>query len=887
MTAEQSGLERMQEAVEVFLAWKAREDRESPEALLEEHAGLRELLEPLLEDCTDGALSASGDSASAHEGGRRRVFGDFRIVRELGRGGMGVVYEAEQASLDRRVALKVLPAAFAQEPKAIARFKREALTAARLEHQGIVRVLAVGSHEDIPYYAMELIDGVPLHLVLRHFRKHGAPSSGLGFARLVRDMLDDDAPKTRSSTQTGTRTERWKDGFVETLVAIAADVCEALAHAHTAGIVHRDVKPSNLMLRADGSVVLTDFGLAREYGLPSATLTGEFAGTPHYVSPEQARGQTAELGPASDVFSFGATLYEILTLEKPFDAATTHDVLEAIRRRDPADPSRSGRVPADLAAIVLKCLEKEPQKRYSSCSDVLTDLEAFRRFRPVTARRPGPVDRARRFVRRRPLESTLAVAGVLLTALAVYLITTSDERTRGQEIVTQEMIERELERGFIEVFARREKVARAHFRRVLDVDPTNAYALVGISWLVPERDQIEKTHAIVQAALKLDPENRATMRLDSAFRAFRGEQSAVVEMKETLGEPHDSAECFVAGCLNTPGVGSIRRENDMEKCASLFRRAIERSHRARLVHYIQWAMTVGRARKSDGVVETQRTLEILWPDSAMATAVGALALHFHDNDRAIEAYERALELDPELMLAYSGLANAYAIKREPEKALAIITRALEIDPDNHEMYFLRCIHHSQMGDYAAAVRAGRRAVEMFDTNSQYFVELGVAVERDVDDNDPADVRRGRLEALEIARKAAEISPWYDRAHRGIARLCKLLGDEEGEREEYLRWVRRNPGGAWAHMEFARYLLDQENPSPADLRLALRAARRSNRLYATDAGLILVLARALDANGKREEARAAVARAKQHMPDKPSERREIEQLLEEVELALGG
>src|SRR5262245_21512748 len=264
-----------------------------------------------------------------------RTIGDFRILRELGRGGMGVVYDAEQVSLKRRVALKVLAAHVTLRRESVERFQREASTAARLKHPGIVEVYTVGEHDGTHYFAMERVEGEPLDRVLERARaERRAPSSGEEIRAAARVVLQ---------------------------------IAEALAYAHESGVLHRDVKPSNVLLRPDGSAVLTDFGLAREESLESLTASGELVGTPHYVSPERATGGAASEDARSDLFALGVTLYECLSLRRPFEGPSAAAVLANVVRKEP-EPLRSANpaVPRDLATIAHKLLQKSPADRYPS-----------------------------------------------------------------------------------------------------------------------------------------------------------------------------------------------------------------------------------------------------------------------------------------------------------------------------------------------------------------------------------------------------------------------------------------------------------------------------------------------------------------------------------------
>ena len=370
------GLERLGTALDLYASWNESED-ESWAQFLVRHEEYRDLLEQVADGYRDSALTLSPDSSSIHlskESGSAmagRQLGDFRIVRELGRGGMGVVYEAQQISLDRRVALKVLIGDHLVDPVWIARFKREAATIAKLKHNNIISVLAVGSEDGLHYFAMELIEGAALNKVFETVRTRELASlTGSSIEMAVRHAaLDDKATQGGSESSDGSHA--WQRGYIETLVELIAQVAEALQHTHDSNVIHRDVKPGNILVRLDGRAVLTDFGLAREEGLPSMTHTGQFAGTPFYVSPEQALARLKHLDHRTDIYSLGATLYELVTLKRPFDGDSTHEILQRIISGDPTDPQKVNRhLPADLAAVILKAMEKTPAHRYQTAAEM-------------------------------------------------------------------------------------------------------------------------------------------------------------------------------------------------------------------------------------------------------------------------------------------------------------------------------------------------------------------------------------------------------------------------------------------------------------------------------------------------------------------------------------
>jgi tRNA A-37 threonylcarbamoyl transferase component Bud32 len=338
-----------------------------------------------------------------------RRYGDFRVLGELGRGAMGAVYDAEQVSTGRRVALKVLHPHIAGEPAAASRFRREARTASALVHPGIVPVLDCGETDGTAWLAMARIDGRSLQRLLA----------------AAEDRRDVDHARARELLGAPVR-----------LASALADIADALAFAHDQGVVHRDIKPANLMRGDDGSMVVLDFGLAtaREADAPSLTRTGDLLGTPLYMAPEQAHG--AENGTArSDVYALGAVLYECLCGAPPVAPGPLAAVLDAILNRPAVDPRRRRPgVPAELARIALQCLEKDPRDRYASAAALAADLRRFAAGEAVHARGSGWLQRSARAVRRRPARAVwpLVVGLSLLTTLLVWGLAAR----RGAQVVT-------------------------------------------------------------------------------------------------------------------------------------------------------------------------------------------------------------------------------------------------------------------------------------------------------------------------------------------------------------------------------------------------------------------------------------------------------------------
>jgi tetratricopeptide (TPR) repeat protein len=333
---------------------------------------------------------------------------EFEIGREVGKGSMGVVFEARVRATGQRVALKVLPPSLTLTERALARFLREGRIMARVRHPDIVGFFDQGTRGRLHWFAMEFVDGVTLQ-------------------------------------------ERLQVGPLPVRQAceICARVGRALQFAHDHGVVHRDVKPGNLMLRAapggtatpsdHAGVAITDFGLARETGTGSMTDSGAIVGTPMYMAPEQVLGGSAQANTLGDVYSLGATLYTLVTGQPPFDGPTAQSVLKAVLEQEPKAPSRLRRdLPDAVEAIVQKAMDRDPGKRYGSAQELAEDLERFLRGERVHARRRGPFARAGRWVARRPLPAFLLLLVVLLSLGALLL-----ERDRSQRAVQQALAEAE------------------------------------------------------------------------------------------------------------------------------------------------------------------------------------------------------------------------------------------------------------------------------------------------------------------------------------------------------------------------------------------------------------------------------------------------------------
>src|SRR6266850_7414745 len=316
----------------------------------------------------DNAKPTSGVKEAVRAATMLGELGDYELLEEIGRGAQGVVFRARQKSLNRTVALKVISLGqWASKPH-LKRFRLEAEAAARLEHPGIVPIHEVGERDGSCYFSMKFVEGGQLDEVVRH-----TPMSIRQTAELI------------------------------------AKVARIVQYAHEHGILHRDIKPGNILLDAKGEPHLTDFGLARLVETESTvTRTLEVLGTPSYMAPEQAAANNTQLTSATDVYGLGAVLYQLLTGHPPFAGGTTYETIKLLLETDPRQPRLwNPKVDRDVSTICLKCLEKDPKRRYSSALALAEDLERWLKHEPILARRTGIFARGRKWIRRNPTTAVL------------------------------------------------------------------------------------------------------------------------------------------------------------------------------------------------------------------------------------------------------------------------------------------------------------------------------------------------------------------------------------------------------------------------------------------------------------------------------------------------
>jgi serine/threonine protein kinase len=480
---------RIVEALEEYMLAVEAGDRPNRQSFLARHGEIAEILAGCLDGmealhvaASSSVHSASGGALPASPAGGWQPgtpLGDFRILREVGRGGMGVVYEAEQLSLGRRIALKVLPFAFTLDTRQLQRFKNEARAASQLHHNNIVPIYSVGCERGVHFYAMQYIEGQTLAEVIQDLRRVAA-----------KEKASPSPARTRAGRRTsaGEPTERRRPraestgpyvgarsgknapaglagsaaaadtaggpvgalatsysaggpGFFRAVAKLGVQAAEALEHAHAYGVVHRDIKPGNLLVDPHGHLWITDFGLAQFQSDTALTQTGDLLGTLRYMSPEQAMAKRGLVDHRTDIYSLGVTLYELLTREPPYDGRDREELLRQIAFDDPRAPRRwNPQIPGDLETIVLKAMAKRVEDRYATAQELAEDLRRFLEDKPILARRPTPLERLAKLARR---HKGVAVAAVALLLLAAVGFGVSTWLVAREQLNTQAALERE------------------------------------------------------------------------------------------------------------------------------------------------------------------------------------------------------------------------------------------------------------------------------------------------------------------------------------------------------------------------------------------------------------------------------------------------------------
>jgi serine/threonine-protein kinase len=654
----------------------------------------------------------------------------YEVEALLGRGGMGIVYKARHLRLNRRVALKMLITGAYAGQQERARFQHEAEAVAGLHHAHIVQVYDVGEHQGWPYFTMELLEGGSLAQALA-----GTPQ-----------------PAGRAA---------------ELLIALA----EAMQVAHRGGIVHRDLKPANILLAAEGTPKVADFGLARHFdGEPTMTLSGTRIGTPSYMAPEQVTGKAGTIGPATDIYALGALLYEMLTGRPPFRGETAAETERQVINDEPVAPSRlNTKVPRDLETICLKCLAKEPQRRYAGAAALAEDLRRFEEGRPIQARPVGWGGRLWRWGRRKPTAAALLVTALALAGLSVGggFWLERQQAERRAETARREGRQSKAAEAVLEQSAALQKKGRwPEARVVLEGAPS----LVDTPALADLRERVAQALADAQMVTELEEirlsllEGRAPSGNLLYAEAFREYGIALPEPEVAAAQIRNSAIRETLLAFLHDWLLFWASDADKDRLRAMLDRADDDDWRRRL------RKTLGGTYDHGERMDLLRARQA--PDQP-PLILGGLA--YAILNRGVEGEEaRALvraaqQRHPdEFWINYH--LGYILLKERPQEAIGYFRAAVAGRPDSSQAHIMlgRALHDA--GDTDGAVAAFRTAIP-FASNLAVARDLARALAR----------RGGLEEARGLWAKQLEASPPAYDPWDGYAPLCAFLRNEEAYR----------------------------------------------------------------------------------------------------------
>jgi serine/threonine protein kinase len=689
-----------------------------------EHAAQARVLLPTLQRLAE-LSRASISSAPTGEPLPLGELGDYRIVREIGRGGMGVVYEAEQISLPRRVALKVLPFAAVMDPRHLQRFKNEARAAASLDHPNVVKVYGVGCERGVHFIALQFVDGRSMADLIRE-RRYGPttdppPIGDPDPTRTFAADMTDHTPKVTRPTATSPKTPL-DAAFVRRVTEWGIEAAEALEHAHGLGIVHRDIKPGNLLIDGRGEIFVADFGLAKIATDPGVTATGDMLGTLRYMSPEQAGAQHDLVDHRADIYSLGVTLYELLTLTPAFEGADRQSILTRISNTDPVAPRKlDRRIPHDLETVILKAMEKDPSRRYQSAREFSDDLRRVACGEPVWARRARYLERSARWARR---HSAAMWAGVVFLAMIAGVSATAafvvwqQKREKDQALEEKSNALTEKEQAFFEGQKQRNRAA-SNLNQLLNsmgelLQHLHRKELADI----PRIDEIRRS-----LAEKIQSSYERYVNIDSNDRIFRYETARAYISLSSIHELQGNAEKAWELVVNAAALAEALTV-DYPEDPSYWKLL---GHNR---HYLALGLE-DRNLIEPSLVERRKALlafeKVMWLDpegwsafnNAACVLLSSKSAEHRDPVRAIDLAERAIELAPRRESCWNTLGTAHYRAGNLEDAVKALNESLHCSKGGvgsaYTLFYL-AMSHSCLGRNHEGRMKYEQACDWMDQN---------------------------------------------------------------------------------------------------------------------------------------------------------------------------
>lgn len=777
----------------------------------------------------------------ADAGGVPQRLGEYRLLRRLGGGGMGVVYLAEQASLGRQVAIKLIRPELLWLAGSRTRFRREAEAIAKLQHPAIVPVHTAGEIDGIPFFVMDHVVGASLAGVLAALQ--GRTPDHLG--------VDDLAAALQAAAQLPAAPGLPFTGpWWHIAGTIARQVADAVAHAHERGVLHRDLKPSNVMLGRDGRVQLVDFGLARGQGDAELTRPGTPLGSLAYMAPEQVVGR-ADIDGRADVYGLGVTLYELLTLHSPFLAGDSESTRARVLAANAAGPrTRYRALPRDLEIVCLHAMAPEPEQRYPTMAAFARDLANALSHAPIAARRAGPWLRLVRFRRRHPATATLLAVLLLGLPMTGWLVANHfAERTvvqLGIDTAQGARIAGVLQQGWTS-YRTAPRRALACFAEVLQLAPEHPLAVLGSCLATSQQGDRAK----VEAVLAQHPTVVARFPMFALVpRMLQFDGSAPFPLPDDAAIPATPIDWFLVGLAARQraelGDAAARR-----RALACFDQCIQLSPTPEFVFFASRCEALVALGDHERGRQAVQVLTTRWPDSACALAVAASAIKHADPQLAEELLERALQIDPDELFAWLQLGRLRFMQGDKPGYLAAIERVFELRPDDAEVLTelarARLVTHDVDGALAAITEALRTGDPLPEIHLVHGSVLAEAAR-------PEAAFAAWARAEQLAPRSSE--PCYYRAQ---VRIQQERYDEAIA--ELRQAIAREPDNAVLHASLAIACRRAHDP-----KAALAAALRASELAPDHAPWRLELAFAQWRAGELGPAKANLQQVVAAMPD---------------------
>ena len=784
--------------------------------------------------------------------------GHYRIVGELGRGGQAVVYRAEDTRLNRAVALKVMKGLGPETEDVLARFQREAEITSRLDHPGICPVYEIGL-DDIPFIAMRLVEGESLAKRLSQAKSGDVDSTTESFVSWEedetthRDEGDEKSEPSSAPTQAGD---------LMASVHFIEKMARALHVAHEAGVIHRDIKPGNIMVTAEREPVLLDFGLAREEESegPTLTQTGDLMGTPAYMSPEQLTGQRIRLDRRTDVYSLGVTLYEALTLQRPFDRPTREALYNAILTEEPSGVRRlNTSIPRDLAVVVETALQKNRDRRYQTALEFAEELRRVRHHEPILARPVGPLGRVLRWARRRPAAAALvAVLIMTLPTVAALMTAYLKDQPRVEEARLarlEEAKDRVLSEASFELAERRPDKALGLFKSVMEMEGGSPEAVAGITLAHLRLRNAEAALETLDKHGAVLGDGAAAVLLRVSALSVSGRVTEAKTLLASAPSPRTSFDYHVLAERSFPADDGS--ESDFQVPLFLVNQAILRSDGPRLMYFELRAYAAGRAKARSVALETASVLRERWPRAASAHLYAGIALgNVAEDDSslrgdAIAAYREAIRLKPGYASAHVSLGVALYAMGKFDAAVATFREAIRLRPEDSTSHFNLGNGLQAKGQLDDAIAAWREAIRLKPDLLNAHVYLARTLKA-----------KGQLaDAAAALREVIRLNPDDTESHVSLGVVLHDRGQVDDAIAAYREAIRLKPGNASAH-----YKLGLAHDAKGQLDDAIAAYREVIRLAAGLAEAHFKLGNALSQRGQLNAAISAYRDAIQAKPE---------------------